>query len=116
MNNKKITNIPKSFDDKLESLIGFISKTGWKLPDLDPKVLELDLKEQRDERKKDAELILQAEQFHREFMSKQSLRYQRYMKVLTVLRAICRDKPDMLKALESFKLTSGRKKSTETKK
>lgn len=100
---KKITGVPKTFDDQLEGFVGFLKANKISGMGIDVKTFEADLKQQRAQRQADLEAERTYKTLHRSFMEDQSSRYNRYVTALSVLRAAHRDNASLLKGLAQFK-------------
>lgn len=105
----KVSTPQKTFDDQLERLVQHMKAAKITLPGVDQKVLEADLKAQREEKQADMELLSRYEASHQAFLAAQSERYARYMKAVKILRATNIDDPAGLRGLDQFKRPRGKK-------
>ena len=99
----------KTFDDQLERLVSHLKTQKLSLPGIELKVLEADVKAQREEKQADMELLARYEAAHQRFIVAQAERYARYMKVVKILRATHSDDPVKLRSLDQFKRPRGKK-------
>jgi hypothetical protein len=108
MATKRASSVPKDFDDQLAAFVTRVKADGWdQKHSLDVKTLDNDLKLQRRDKDKHAELRQTFDKFHVAFISDQSDRYQRFMTSLEIVRAAYRNDADTLKSLSPFKRNQG---------
>jgi hypothetical protein len=116
MATKRATSVPKNFEDQLAAFVTRAKADGWdQRYGLDVKTLDNDLKLQRRDKDKHAELKLAFEKFHVALAGDQSDRYQRFMTSLEIVRAAYRNDPDTLKSLAPFKRNQGNRSGRKSK-
>jgi hypothetical protein len=93
----------RNFDDTLDALVRLVTSAKWSFPGSDLAQLELDVKEQREERAALAALRAETARKEAEFAQRQHARFNRFSAVLNAARGAFRHDAAVLAELEQFK-------------
>lgn len=99
---------PKSFDDDYEALSELFKSKMWAFSNVDAKVMDKDVVDQRAERKKHDALESEFNGVHESFGLAQEARYARFGVALSAARGAFRKDKAVMAELERFKRSTKR--------